>query len=788
MTRYIYYILFFVFLSSVVQSQSRIEYNGRQIFLNGSNFAWVSFARDIGPGSTNFNRFESIFKEVQAAGGNSMRLWLHTDGSNTPEFNGSGLVVGPGTGAIDDLKQILDLAEKYDVGLLLCLWSHDMLRSSNSAAILSRNIKLLTDTSAARAYINNALIPLVEGVKGHPAIIGWEIFNEPEGMSNQFGWSGWEHVDMVNFQRFVNWTAGAIHRNDSTALVTNGCWGFAALTDVPALAKVSADAFLNSLTKEQKNIIELEFEIKYGIHYPAEQIVREYNTSLANYNYYSDVRLIAVGGDADGTLDFYTVHYYTWAGTALSPFHHPFSYWNLTKPLAIAEFFMTDAFGVPYQDLYKQLYSTGYAGAMSWQWWGDTGDYNNDHSRTVAAMNYMYQNYPQDIVINSKTGTIYSFTITPMAIEKGDTALVKWNTEHGSNVTLNGESVIDTGRMYVNPLESTYYELIADGQLHSSKTIHLEVHPSGRIFSFEVIPNQIEAGDTCLLRWSTARGSIVTINGVSVGEKDSMMVSPTETTDYELQTTGDVSQSLDVILYVLPPLQVNRALNKSVIVSSSETETGNDNPAYIVDGNFFTLWTSGHNDNQWLEIDLEKIYKVDKIILYWGDTYAANYRFGFAVEKNVYNVIHTITNGKGGVEEYDSLNTDGRYLKIMLDKRSVASGGFSFIEIEIYGMKNPSGVEDKNISSLPEKYFLSQNFPNPFNPSTTIEYSIPKNSFVKLEVFNVLGSKIAVLVNDYKNPGSYKINFNSGNLASGIYYYRLKVNNYLKTRKMILLK
>jgi hypothetical protein len=788
MTKYIYTFLFLVFISLIVRSQSRIQYNGRQIFLNGSNFAWVSFARDIGPGSTNFNRFESTFQEVKAAGGNSMRLWLHTDGSNTPEFNSIGLVVGPGAGAIDDLKHILDLAEQYEVGLLLCLWSHDMLRSSNAAAILSRNIKLLTDTSATRAYINNALIPLVEGVKGHPGIIGWEIFNEPEGMSNQFGWSGWEHVDMVNFQRFVNWTAGAIHRADSTALVTNGSWGFAALTDVPTLAKVSPDAFLNSLTKEQKNIIEKEFEIKYGIHYSAEQIVHQYNKAIANYNYYSDVRLIAVGGDLDGTLDFYTVHYYSWAGTALSPFHHPYSYWNLSKPLAIAEFFMVDVFGVRYQDLYEKLYSGGYAGAMSWQWWGDTGDYNNDHSRTVASMNYMYQNYPQDIVINPRTGTIYSFTITPLAIEKGDTALVKWNTEFGSAVTLNGESVADTGRKYVNPSESTFYELIADGQLHSNKTVHLEVHPAGRIFSFEAIPNQIEAGDTCLLKWSTARGSIVTINGVSVDEKDSMKVSPTETTDYELQTTGDVSQSLDVILYVLPPLQVNRALNKSVIVSSSETETGNDNPAYIVDGNFFTLWTSGHSDNQWLEIDLERIYKVDKMILYWGDDFATNYRFGFAVEKNGYNLVHTISNGQGGVEEYDGLNSDGRYLKIVLDKRAVASGGFSFIEIEVYGIKNPTDVDNKNISRNPGQYSLSRNYPNPFNPTTTIEYSIPGNSFVNLEVYNILGSKVGVLVNDYKNAGSYKVNFNGSNLASGIYYYRLRSNKYLKTEKMILLK
>ena len=572
MRKCFYNILWIVVLSSIVFTQSRIEYNGRQLFLSGSNFAWVSFARDIGPGTTDFNRFEAIFGEVKEAGGNSMRLWLHTDGSNTPEFNSNDIVVGPGAGAVDDLKHILDLAQQYDVGLLLCLWSHDMLRNSNSAAILSRNTKLLSDTSGTRAYINNALIPLVEGVKGHPAIIAWEIFNEPEGMSNQFGWSGWEHIDMINFQRFINWSAGAIHRADPGALVTNGSWGFAALTDVPALSKVSPDAILNSLTQEQKNIIEKEFEIKYGVHYSAEQIVREYNTSSANYNYYSNERLVAVGGDEDGTLDFYTVHYYSWAGTALSPFHHPYSYWNLTKSLAITEFFMLDSFGVPYQDLYKQLYNTGYAGAMSWQWWGDTAadDYTGNHSRTVASLNYMYQNYPRDIVVNPLTGTIYSFSVSPMIIEKGDSALVKWTTQAGSIVTLNGENVSDTGSLVVRPLESTFYNLVADGQVHSTKSVRLEVYSS--------------------------------------------------------------------------------------------------------------------------------------------------------------------------------------------------------------------------ISEIPEEYSLSQNYPNPFNSYTIIEYSIPEYSFVNLEIFNILGSKVAVVVNDYKDPDNYKINFNAGDLASGIYYYRLKANNYMKTGKMILIK
>jgi hypothetical protein len=184
---------FFTFLlvlsaASNTLAQSRINFNHQQLFLNGANFAWINFARDIGPGVTNFSRFESIFRDVHANGGNAMRLWLHTTGAATPQFDAAGLVIGPGQNAIADLKQILDIAWENQVGVMTCLWSFDMLRISNGTTITNRAMSMLSDTTYLRAYINNSLIPMVAALKGHPAIIAWEIFNEPEGMSNEFGW------------------------------------------------------------------------------------------------------------------------------------------------------------------------------------------------------------------------------------------------------------------------------------------------------------------------------------------------------------------------------------------------------------------------------------------------------------------------------------------------------------------------------------------------------------------------------------------------------------------------
>jgi hypothetical protein len=84
---------------------------------------------------------------------------------------------------------------------------------------------------------------------------------------------------------------------------------------------------------------------------------------------------------------------------------------------------------------------------------------------------------------------------------------------------------------------------------------------------------------------------------------------------------------------------------------------------------------------------------------------------------------------------------------------------------------------------------LEQNFPNPFNPGTSIRYSISEESDVTLKIFNILGEEIAALLNVHQVQGVYEIKWNAENYPSGIYFYQLKTNNgYLETKKMIILK
>ncbi len=91
-------------------------------------------------------------------------------------------------------------------------------------------------------------------------------------------------------------------------------------------------------------------------------------------------------------------------------------------------------------------------------------------------------------------------------------------------------------------------------------------------------------------------------------------------------------------------------------------------------------------------------------------------------------------------------------------------------------------------SYSPTKLTLSQNYPNPFNPTTTIKYSIPAASIVSLKIYDILGKEVADLVNEYKNSGTYEVEFNAANLSSGTYFYQLKSGNYTQTKKLLLLK
>jgi hypothetical protein len=94
----------------------------------------------------------------------------------------------------------------------------------------------------------------------------------------------------------------------------------------------------------------------------------------------------------------------------------------------------------------------------------------------------------------------------------------------------------------------------------------------------------------------------------------------------------------------------------------------------------------------------------------------------------------------------------------------------------------------KSDEKLPLEYLLHQNYPNPFNPTTTIRYELPQDGIVTIEVFDILGQKVKTILNEFKKGDRYEVTFNAAGLASGVYIYQLRVNDYIISKKMVILK
>ena len=99
-----------------------------------------------------------------------------------------------------------------------------------------------------------------------------------------------------------------------------------------------------------------------------------------------------------------------------------------------------------------------------------------------------------------------------------------------------------------------------------------------------------------------------------------------------------------------------------------------------------------------------------------------------------------------------------------------------------------TSVEGTNDKTIPKEFRLYQNYPNPFNPSTTIKFDLPKESFTKLEVFNALGEKVSTLVSETLSPGVYNYKWDAAKFSSGVYFYRIVAENFIQTKKLLLVK
>ena len=128
---------------------------------------------------------------------------------------------------------------------------------------------------------------------------------------------------------------------------------------------------------------------------------------------------------------------------------------------------------------------------------------------------------------------------------------------------------------------------------------------------------------------------------------------------------------------------------------------------------------------------------------------------------------------------------DSSHVILQVDVAKI-EGIYGSDSVIVYDSFTLTGISSEK--EIPVGFNLSQNYPNPFNPSTIIKFGLPEAGFVTLKIYDMLGREVSSLVNEYKNSGSYDIRFNSSGLASGVYLYKLRVNDFVAVKKMILLR
>lgn len=328
------------------QDTSGLTHFGEPITLNGANVAWSSYGADVGAEESAAEDLRANFKAIKDAGGNSARWWLHASGWFTPNIDDDGFVSGISTLTdegisdelvIDQVREILDVAWEEGIVLNIALLSFQMACSADNEDTSFRGEQFdQMLNSNPESYIDNVLAPLVSGLKDHPALFAWEVFNEADGMTTDIDFfeeacpNGSFPQELSTLQSFVNKSAAKIHELDKNVKVTTS---------------VSQPAWLSQYTNEALTSVE--------------------------------------GADPTGTLDFYQAHYYWVFDHASSPYSVTASERGLDKPVVLGEFGYGEVpdTNTPNEELASALFENGYVG--SWIW--DQNSLTADQVETVIS-------------------------------------------------------------------------------------------------------------------------------------------------------------------------------------------------------------------------------------------------------------------------------------------------------------------------------------------------------------------------------------------------------------------
>ena len=245
---------------------------------------------------------------------------------------------------------------------------------------------------------------------------------------------------------------------------------------------------------------------------------------------------------------------------------------------------------------------------------------------------------------------------------------------------------------------------------------------------------------------------------------------------YLIKTDQDGNSSCEFGIFNANVFDISNLVAVDISMSISSTIS-------VADLNL-TVINPNTAENIWcgiIPVELKSfLYEVDgnKVLLKWSTATETN-NMGFRINRDGEEI--GFVPGAGTTTEPQNYSfadenvENGTYL-------------YSLIQLDYDGTTENVGEVEIIINNTPKDYSLLQNFPNPFNPSTIISFTVPERTKVVLKVYDVLGAEVAELVNGIKSPGRYEVKFDSNHLPSGIYFYTIQAGKFTDSKKMILLK
>ena len=303
-------------------------------FLKGVNLPWNHYG-DFGlhpwwGRMYDPNKFSYFFKEARKYGVNTVRIWLFGDGRTSPEWQSEGEVCGLDESFFPDVDDMLGKAQEQGIGVIFVLWDFMAFNDHRPDAGPQAGMHgpMFWDYDQTTHYLNRALIPLVQRYQDNPALLAWEIMNEPEwAMQVEGGGSAAQTINEWSMRRFVARNAIAIHQHGGGKPVTLGSASW------------------------------------------------KYNSDLDwRTNYWSDDQLMStVDWDSRAFLDFYQVHYYDWMHPHSDPFYYPKDFFRIGgKAVLIGEASPKTSYYSP-DSMLQKGWQGGYGGVLFWSYSANDG-------------------------------------------------------------------------------------------------------------------------------------------------------------------------------------------------------------------------------------------------------------------------------------------------------------------------------------------------------------------------------------------------------------------------------